>query len=233
MATQTKQDAEIRSEIAQLDAQIASSKQYQAKIQQEREPLHTIYKWSAPERVFEIKDRRWYVTVAAISMIIIVYSALTGNYLLIFTVIALILLVYAINSIPPKDVTHEITNKGVHIFESLILWSQIDAFWLTKRGDNLMLHLEVLDKGSSFVRRVIILVGNGNAKKIITYLVQHIDYLSPEEIGLNIVSKYLEGTYQPLMKYLETEDVVTKDPKDSPKYQEPVKEEEVSNSQNQ
>ncbi|MCA9383124.1 hypothetical protein KC909_02045 [Candidatus Dojkabacteria bacterium] len=204
----------IDKEIARLDQQIADAKQFRAIIQEEQKPIYSVYKWIAPERVFETRDRTWYVIVASIAMAVIIYSALTGNYLLIIAVIALILLLYALNSIPPEKVTHEITNKGLNVFERLILWKDITSFWVTRRNTHVLINFEV--KEGKDVDRIILLEGEGDAKKIVSYIVQHVDYLSQAEIGMNIIGSILEGKYVPLIRFLESDDIVTKDPKDSP-----------------
>lgn len=210
---------EVKKEIAELDQQIVEAKQIQEQLLEERKPVYSVYKWDAPERVFEIKDRKWYLGVSIVAMVIIVLSALTGNYLLIFTVIVVILLLYAVNSIPPEQVTHEITNKGINVFGELTLWKNIESFWVSTRGEHTFINFDIKDKKGGSPHRVILLSGNGDTKRIVTYLVQYVDYLSPREGNLNFMTKIIYGEHKQLLPYLTNTNVVTKDPKDSPALQ--------------
>jgi hypothetical protein len=210
------QNIKSNPEINKLDAAIAEAKRLQTVLMEEKKPLESIYKWTAPERVFEPKERSWYVIVAFIAMIIIVYSAFTQNFLLIFVMICLILLTYSLNTIPPKDATHEITNRGLHVYGDLITWEKIKAFWITKRKDKLLFNFEIQDKPTLNPRKLIILVGQGDVTKITSYIIQFVDYFTASEAGINFFTKYLEGEHQSLIKFLESDNILTKDPKDAP-----------------
>jgi hypothetical protein len=202
-------------EIESLDKTIGQEKEIQKILLEETMPLETIYKWDAPERVFEKRDRRWYVIVASVAMGAIVLSALTNNFVLIFAIIALVLVLYTLNTIPPHIINHEITNKGVHSFDNLYTWKNIQSFWVVKRGKEFVINLEVKLNSETSHRRMIILVGSGDLQKIVAYLVRHIDYLSPNEVGINPFNRFIEGEYLPLLKIVNDKNLQTKDPKDA------------------
>jgi len=215
----TASKKKLREELSKLDSQIETAKQIRKVLTEERKPIYTVYKWEAPERVFEEKNKSWYVVVAAVATVVIVLSAFTANFLLIFVVIAAILLLYSLGSIPPSKITHEITNKGLNIFSSLIQWKRFISFWVTKRGDTNLINFEYHEKSDDQGRRVILLEGGGDIKKIVTYLVQYIDYYTENEVQTGFITKLLEGEHIPLIKLLERIDIKTKDPKDRPKKQ--------------
>ncbi|MFQ5492885.1 MAG: hypothetical protein ACE5DX_01870 [Candidatus Dojkabacteria bacterium] len=217
MAKDTKKQNE--KEMAKLDREIRLAKEQREILLEEAESLKSIYKWSAPERIHEPKDRNWYVMVAGVALVIIVYAALTNNFGLIIAVIAVIFFIYALNTIPAKTVQHEVTNKGLKSHGQLFTWRTIDSFFVVRRGRHLLMNFEVRPKPTSLTtERVVVLKGEADLKKVVTYLVQHIDYLSSTEVGNNIFFRVTQGEYQPLIQFLLDSSVKTKDPKDSPKH---------------
>lgn len=216
MAENKKKENYVK-EMRKLEEQIAATEQAREILLDEQKPLYTVIKWEADERVFEPKSKDWYIKLSAVAVFIVVISALTGNFGLIFAVIALILFVYALNTMPPKKVTHEITNKGIKSQGLLIPWRNIVGFWITIRGTFTLINIEYFEGfADRAAKRMILLQGNLDIKEMVRYMIQHTDYFTSKEVPNNFISRWAEGTYQPLLNYLEDETVVTKDPKDSP-----------------
>ncbi|MBW7953347.1 hypothetical protein H3C67_01030 [Candidatus Dojkabacteria bacterium] len=214
---QTKEELKQEEELMRLDAEIARAKKYKEILEEENRALETVYTWKAPERLFKPKAREWYVTMAGASILVIVLGALTNNFGLIFAVIALTLFVYALNTIPPREVTHEITNKGVKTQGLLYLWGSIVSFWVLKREGEMFIHFDTIEKQEDLPKRLILLKGNGDLNFIVSYLVEHVDYLSSKEVSQGWFGKMILGEYQPLLPFLEGKhNVKTKDPKDTP-----------------
>ena len=216
MPDTAKKKQQLDKELAELDAQIARAKEVQSALLAQREPIKSVYTWEAPERVFEPKERSWYVTVATISMVVIIFAALTNNIGLIFAVITLVMVTYALNTIPPKNARHEIMNKGLHVFSLFFPWKNVNAFWVTKRNKALLMNFEVREKDTEpNFHRLILLNGTGDLKKIIPYLVQYVDYLGPSEVGTNFIKNLTEGEYIPLINFVDNPRTPTKDPADA------------------
>lgn len=206
----SKQTKEIQAELNRLDQQISSAKRLQEIMLEEGRPIYSVYKWKAPDRVHDPKEKNWYIAVAALAMVVIVYSALVFNWLLIITVIALLLLIYAVNTIPPKEIELEITNKGLNLFNQLIPWRDIKTFWISQRGNHNLINFEIQSNKDPNPRRVIVLQGQGDITKIVTYLVDHVDYLSEDAAGTGFISTMLEGRYMPLIQFLDQKKVQAK-----------------------
>ena len=149
-------------------------------------------------------------------MVVIIIAALTNNIGLIFAVITLVMVTYALNTIPPKNARHEVMNKGMHVFNLFFPWRNINAFWVTKRSKALLMNFEVREKDTDpNFHRMILLNGTGDMRKIIPYLVQYIDYLGPSEVGVNFIKTLTEGEYIPLINFVENPRIPTKDPADA------------------
>lgn len=213
------QAATENAELEALDHEIAEQKKHEEAIIEQQRPVTTEYSWVAPERDYTQRSKRWYVTTGVVALVFIILAALTANYLLILTIIALVVVIYTINTIPPHDVTHQITNKGIYSFQTLFLWRNMIAFWITHRGNNYYIHIEYRGKISDMEHKdLIILVGKGNLEKIVTLVVPYVDYLGPEELSHNSIIQWGQGKYVPLLEIVGNKDVHTKDPNDSPAY---------------
>lgn len=185
-----------------LDSQIESAELYRKMLEEERKPIYSVYKWEAPERVFEQKDKKWYLIVSSVSVFIIVLSLLTGNYGLVIAIVALIILLYALNSVPPQKLNHELTNKGVSINSVLYPWKKIDHFWIGKRGEHLFLNI-IFEVKSDNRDQVISYLGSADVKKIVAYMTQFVDYVAETDTTNNFISRKLFGTVEPLSAFIE------------------------------
>ncbi len=192
----------LREEMAALDSQIESATLLRQVLEEERKPIYSVYKWEAPERVFEQKDKKWYLIVSSVSFFFIVLSLLTGNYGLVIAIIALIILLYALNSVPPHKLNHELTNKGVSISSVLYPWKKINRFWISSRGGHLFLNI-IIDTKPNTQDQVISYLGDADVKKIVSYINQFVDYVSEIDSSNNYISRKLFGTTEPLSHFIE------------------------------
>jgi len=191
-----------REELQALDSQIYRAKAMREALEEERKPIYSVYKWESPERVFDTKDKKWYLIVSSVSMFLIVLSLLTENYGLVIAIISLIVLLYALNSVPPQNIKHEITNKGISINSVLSTWKKITKFWISSRGEHLFLNITIEDKYGQ-EDQVISYLGNADVKKIVSYLSQYVDYVTENEINNNFIFAKLFGKVEPLSRFID------------------------------
>ncbi len=191
---------ELRQQIDYLEKQIRQAEQAAMLKLEESAPLQSIYKWKAPERIHVKRSKNWYITVSFFIVIIVAYSALTQNYLLILALIMLLILLYALDTFPPKEIEHEILNKGIKTMDKIYTWNKIESFWVTKRNDQYVLNFDLYDER---IPRMILLVGNGNINKIVRELVFRIDYKNPGGTQQDILTRLTEGKHMPLTKFLD------------------------------
>ncbi|MBN1331563.1 hypothetical protein JW978_01605 [Candidatus Dojkabacteria bacterium] len=190
----------LRAEIDRLEAKIRAAEMAANAQLEEAAPLQTLLKWKAPERLYTQRGRPWYVTVAFITVIIIAYSALTGNYLLIVALITLLILLYAMNALPPRVIEHEITNKGLKTFDKIYTWNKIEGFWVSKRAGQFVMNIDLFDES---IGRMILLLDPKQASEIVGELVKRVDYINPGGTGQDIISKLTEGKHVPITEFLD------------------------------
>ena len=190
----------LREEIDRLEAKIRDAEMAANAKLEEAAPLRTVMKWKAPERLYTQKGRRWYVTVAFITIIIIAYSALTGNYLLILALITLLILLYAMNAFPPRMIEHEITNKGLKTFDRIYTWNKIEGFWVSRREGQYVLNIDLLEES---IGRMILLIDPKLSSEIVGEFVRRVDYINPGGTNQDFLSKLTEGKHMPLTEFLD------------------------------
>lgn len=192
----------IHEEIEKLEKQAKSSELIQQMILEERRPIYSVYKWESPERVFEPKDKKWYLMVSSVSMFIIVLALLTENYGLVVAIISLIILLYALNSVRPQNFAHEITNKGISINSTLHTWKKIERFWISRKGAHRFLNI-LVSKQNKDTEQIITYLGAADVKKIVSYVTQFVDYIPENEINNNFVNKKLFGSIESLSSFID------------------------------
>lgn len=196
--TQLSNTQELRQQIDMLEEKIRQAEMAAQQKLEEAAPLRSIYKWKAPERIYSPKGRPWYVTIGLVTVIVVAYAALTGNYLLILALIMLLMLLYALNSFPPKMLEHEITNKGINTIGQLYTWDKFLNFWVSQRDNQYLLNF-TLTEGN--VSKIILLIGRGDLKLIIREIAKYVDYLNPGGTKQNFINRYLEGNHIPLPQF--------------------------------
>ncbi len=198
---QTVEDLEkLRAQIDYLEEKIRQAEKASVSKLEQADPLQTIYKWESPERLHTKKNKTWYTIVYFFTSIIVAYSALTHNYLLILALIMLLVLLYALDSFPPKMITHEILNQGIKTMNKIYSWDRIVEFWVTERSGQYVLNFTLLDEQ---VPRMIILAGKGDINKIVRELVLRIDYKNPGGTKQDIFSRITEGKHLPVTQFLD------------------------------
>lgn len=192
---ETKKLSDLRDEINKLEDKLTEARRNQYRISEERSPTKSLYKWKAPERSFRPKSRNWYIWVGTFSIIAIVLSVLTGAFLLVVAIIAVLAVIYAMDTIPPKVFEFEILNKGLRAGEKLYAWRQIPKFWINERGLDIYINFELLGENQP---RLTLLSGDGDINIIAKELVQYIDYLEPTEVKSDIFQQLVEGQHKKL-----------------------------------
>lgn len=195
----TEELNKMRVQIDALEEQIRQAEMASQTKMEEYAPIKSIYKWKAPLRIFNPKGQSWYVTVAFVVIIVVAYSALTANFFLIIALIALLVLVYALNVYPPPIVEHEIINKGIKAFNKVYLWRTIRSFWITERSNHYLIHIQL---NNERLPTFILLIGEGDPGVIVREMMKRIDYVNPGG-SQNPIDRLVQGKHQPITKFLD------------------------------
>src|SRR5579872_89296 len=134
---------ELKRQIADLQDKINNPPSQEVK--QETESLNKEevdeFSWQAPVRFFIPWERRQIITLILWVGIIILVLLFLKEFILILTIILLATVTIFLVSIPPKETTHRITNKGIHTYDSLYLWEDLVNFWLVDKKGIIALYI--------------------------------------------------------------------------------------------
>lgn len=118
-------------------------------------PEEVLLEWIAPSRPFKKPKRVYFVNVTVIGILICLILFFANQFFVAAVVLALVFLVYVLNSISPKDVRHALTTYGIRNEDQLYYWEELGRFWITQSKGQNVLHIEV----ARFPNRLSILLG--------------------------------------------------------------------------
>lgn len=124
---------------------------------------HTLLEWKSPSRPFKKRDRDYFTTIGAMVILIVVILLFMKEWLLIGAILALTFMVYILNTIPPEEVDHKITNKGIISAGHSYTWSDLKEFWFSQKYNHPLL---VIATKMRFPGRILILLNESNEKAI-------------------------------------------------------------------
>lgn len=153
------------------------------------EELKTLLEWQAPSRPFKKRDRDYFTTIGAMVFLIVVILFFMKEWLFICAILSLTFLVYVLNTIPPEEVGHKITNKGVESAGHIYAFSDLREFWFTQKFNHPML---VIQTKLRFPGRVLMLLNNTEEKRVKEILSTYLPFkASPEKTWMDNAADWL------------------------------------------
>ncbi len=146
------------------------------------EKEEVLYSWGAPVRPFKRRNKDFFTTVLAIAFLMALILFFIEGFLPVLVIIALVFLVYVLSTVPPDDVEHSLTNRGVNFAGQHTYWDEITRFWFTTRFGSELLILETL-RAPGRIEMVI----NPEEKEKIQKILE--DYVPFEEAAPNFLDK--------------------------------------------
>ncbi|MCA9385387.1 hypothetical protein KC717_01930 [Candidatus Dojkabacteria bacterium] len=197
--TKSKQEqlTELKQQIERLEKELSSDAEGANTISSNTNvPIKELYAWEAPDRITLVKSKAWYTTLATTAGVVIFIALLIENFFLIPAILAIIFLIYVMNTVPPKNIRNIITNKGVQIDSEFYLWKDIECFWVSEREGEMIINVELTD----YKGRIMLLLGKGDINSILTEMIKHEDYREPKGIG-SVMSRLVDGKNKKLTDF--------------------------------
>jgi len=98
------------------------------------EPQRTVYlAWKSPSRLFKKRDKEFFRNIAAIVFLLLVILFFAREIALILAVVSIAFLVYVFSTVPPEEIEHIITNKGIESGGREYKWETLKTFWFEKQ----------------------------------------------------------------------------------------------------
>lgn len=89
--------------------------------------------WKAPSHPFKRRNRIFYQTVAALTLLLSLIVFFLHEFLLIGVILSVAFVVYCISTIPPISVEHKITPLGFENAGRLYKWIELSSFWFEEK----------------------------------------------------------------------------------------------------
>ncbi len=91
-----------------------------------------LFEWTSPERAFQRRNRDFWITAIAILVLVSVIFVMIQEFYLVIALISVLFLYYVLSTVPPENITHKITNKGIYFGEAHYSWDLLERFWFQK-----------------------------------------------------------------------------------------------------
>lgn len=106
-----------------------------------------LIEWTAPERIFVKKSREFYRKIAVIIIFFSLLLLIFKEIVFVAVLLAVYFVVYVATSIPPKNVTHQITTNGLNYASShLYKWDYFSSFFMESKNGYDLLTLNTVDQ---------------------------------------------------------------------------------------
>jgi hypothetical protein len=145
--------------------------------------------WKSPSRPFKKRDREYFTTVGAIIFLLAVILLLIKEFLAIGVLLALMFVIYVLETTEPEMVEHTITTTGLVSMGHDYKWDDLSTFWFREKWGILVLTITFRLRP---LTRLIILVPEGMREKVKKELNSHLSYQEkPEKNWLDNAAEWL------------------------------------------
>lgn len=102
----------------------------------------TLLSWKSPARLFKKKDRDYFTTIGAMVFLFVVILLFLKEFLLIAVILSLTFVSYVLASVPPEEIEHKITTRGIETGGVFYPWEELAFFWFSNKWKQEVLHIQ-------------------------------------------------------------------------------------------
>jgi hypothetical protein len=137
--------------------------------------------WISPSRLFKKRNKEFYTNIGAIVFLLVVILVFAREYMFILAILSIVFFIYVTSTVPPEDVKHRLTNKGIESAGHFYHWEELAEFWFEKQWEQTKMVIRPV-----FGPYLIILLGTQDQDKV-----------------REIVTKYLAFREQPQKSFVD------------------------------
>lgn len=153
-------------------------------VEQEKE----LVKWRASARPYKPLSRQLFMTGVAIAILVGVILAFAGEWALILVVGAMVFAYYVWSTVPPEETEYGMTTQGVKVHGQVYKWEELGRWWVEEKWGT---RLVVIEAPVSISRRLFLVLGSGEEKKIAEVLNKYLVMEKPIETQMDKAGKWL------------------------------------------
>ena len=147
-----------------------------------------IFEWLAPERGYKPRNKDYWVTAIAILVLLSVILFFIKEIFLIIALFSVLFLYYVLSTVPPENIKHTITNRGVYFGESKYGWDWMRRFWINSAEKYDIIMFETWLK---FPRQVAMMVNTADTQKVAAYLLGKMPKLESSPTTVDKLTKWV------------------------------------------
>lgn len=146
---------------------VSHSKEVSCLSEQKVNPI----KWRAPSRPFKPRNKKYFTTIGVTILVLGLILILVREFLLIGVIIALAFVSYALATVKPEEVEHEVTDEGVKTGKDTYKWEDLTGFFFSEQWGFEMVNFNTKKK---FPGRLMLLLGNQPKEELEKFAVKYI-----------------------------------------------------------
>ncbi|PIS23241.1 hypothetical protein COT49_01285 [candidate division WWE3 bacterium CG08_land_8_20_14_0_20_40_13] len=146
-----------------------------------QEPLKTLFEWKAPSRAYKERDRQYFTTIFIIIFVLSLILVFIREFLLIGVIISLTFVYYVLSTVPPEEVEHKITTRGLSYAGTMYPWESLLSFFFAKKYDSEVLNINTKAK---FPGRLFLIYKKDDGEKLQKLVAKYISEEETPSIGL-------------------------------------------------
>ncbi|MCJ7740331.1 hypothetical protein MUP32_03375 [Candidatus Microgenomates bacterium] len=123
--------------------------------------------WTSPAYPFKKRNRIFYQTIAALTLLLVVIVFFLHEFLLIGVILSIAFVVYVISTIPPLETEHRITPLGFDNAGRMFRWIELHSFWFENKWEERVLVIQTRLPFPAQLRAVLREVDEKKLKEII------------------------------------------------------------------
>ncbi|PIS09574.1 hypothetical protein COT75_00865 [Candidatus Beckwithbacteria bacterium CG10_big_fil_rev_8_21_14_0_10_34_10] len=152
-------------------------------------PFKEILSWQAAIRPFKKRGREYFSTVGAIVFLLVIILLFIKEWVLVAVVLALMFLSYVLATVPPGEVKHQITTRGIKTGEKLYKWEWLTRFWFTKKWNMEILNVETI---LVFPKRLQLILKDKGREEVRKAMEKYLTLEKPKKTSLDRASEWLQ-----------------------------------------
>lgn len=141
--------------------------------------IQTLVSWEAPGRPFKKRSKSFFASILLLGLLVEIILFLFSQYTLMFVVVALIFVGFALSIVPPRNFHYRISTEGVMVEDHFFLWNELYDFYFKNRFGITVLHLRTQ---AFFPGEITVTLGDMSAehiKSVIAHYLPYREYVKP------------------------------------------------------
>jgi hypothetical protein len=197
---------ELQKKIAKLEKELERGKKEEkgdGKEKKEKKtfiPMKILYSWEAPSRIFVPRDKAWFLKVAAVALLFVLFFAFLQDFIVILVICVMVLVTFLLASIPPDKVEHQITSKGIISIDVLYRWKDLKDFWVAEKFGYKVVYIKTKIE---FPSRLMLVIKAKEEMKIVGLLLDKLEFAEYSK-KQDWLSKVADGTMINPERYLKS-----------------------------